>query len=136
VRRLAIASTLLATACVAAPAATSAAAATLHWANLRSVTVTVANGSLPPPYGRPQTKRFTTTRAVKRATAALNANGIARRAPVRSNGCAGGVEVTIVISRARGGAVRLSSYDCGSQTFGGVAGNVAGFLSAVGVKAP
>lgn len=116
--------------------ATSAVAATPHWTNLRTVTVTVANGSLPPPYGRPHETRFTTASQLKRVTAALNANKIAARRPVPSTGCVGGYEVTIAISRKQGAGVRLSAYRCGAKTFGAIAGNLAGFLAAVGVRAP
>ena len=126
---------LLAAACLAASAAPAAGAA-VHWAHLRSVPVTVVNGSLPPPYGRPHVKRFETARALKRITVALNANGIAARAPVPSRGCVGGYDVRVAIVRASGKSVRLGGYRCGAQTFGAIAGTVPGILSAAGLSAP
>jgi hypothetical protein len=128
-------SALLAAICLAVSAAPAAQAA-VHWANMRSVAVTVVNGSLPPPYGRPHVKRFVTARELKRVTAALNANGIAARAPVPSRGCVGGYDVRIAIVRTSGKTVRLSGYRCAAQSFGGIAGNVPRFLSAVGLSAP
>lgn len=134
-RRLRTLSALLAATCLAASTAPAAEAA-VHWARLRSVTVTVVNGSLPPPYGRPHVKRFETATQLKRVTAALNANRIAVRAPVLSRGCVGGYDVRVAIVRASGKSVRLAGYRCGAQTFGAIAGNVPGFLSAVGLTAP
>ncbi|HTZ88350.1 MAG TPA: hypothetical protein VMB05_16925 [Solirubrobacteraceae bacterium] len=130
-RRFSITSALLAVVCFAV-FVTPALAGTARWAHLRSVTITIANGSLPPPYGRPHVKRFKTAHGLKRVTAALNANGIAARPPVSSGGCTGGEEVTIAISRRNGSTVRLSAYRCAGQTFGGIAGNLPKFLSAVG----
>lgn len=128
-------SAILAAICLTAFAAPAAQAA-VHWANLRSVTVTVVNGSLPPPYGRPHVKRFETAPQLKRATAALNANGIAARAPVPSRGCVGGYDMRIAIVRASGKTVRLSGYRCAGRSFGGIAGNVPRFLSSIGLSAP
>lgn len=129
-------SALLAAICLAASATPAAEAAAVHWANLHSVTVTVVNGSLPPPYGRAHIKRFETAPQLKRVTAALNANRISARASVPSRGCVGGYDVRIAIVRASGKVVRLSGYRCGAQTFGAVAGNLPGFLSAIGLSAP
>ncbi|MGH2871185.1 MAG: hypothetical protein ACRDL5_01850 [Solirubrobacteraceae bacterium] len=133
-RRYAL-SILVAATCAGALAGV-AVAGTAHWVQLRSVTVTLANGSLPPPFGRPHTTRFTTAHEVSRATMALNANRIAPRKSRANNGCVGGYNVTIVITRRHFKRERLTGYRCAGKTFGAIAGNVPGFLHALGLRAP
>lgn len=134
VRKL-LASVVVVAMCVAALSGAALAAFT-HWANLRLVVVTVQNGSLPPPYGRPHTKRFRTARQLKQVTGALNRNRIAARAKVGPAGCTGGFVITITISPRHGKQVKLTGYRCGGRTSGSIAGNVPGFMRAVGVHAP
>lgn len=134
VRRIII--SLAATAACLAALGGAALAGTTHWANLRAVTVTVQNGSLPPPYSRARTKRFKTARQLRTVTAALNRNRIARGANVPNNGCTGGFVITIAITPHHGKQVRLSGYRCGGHTFGRLAGDVPAFMRAIGVKAP
>ena len=126
---------MLAALCVAALAG-AALAGTTHWSGLRSVAVTVQNGSLPPPYGRAHTKRFQTAAQLRQVTRALNSNKIAQRTAIANNGCTGGFTITIAISPRHGKKVRLTGYRCGGHMFGAIAGNVPAFLHAVGVSAP
>ena len=102
--------------------------------HLRSATVTVQNGSLPPPFGRAHVHRYITRAAVAKVKRALNANHIAARHPTSNAGCAGGFSVTLklVAQTTR----RLSAYECGGHNYGAIAGNVTGFLSALGISAP
>ena len=102
--------------------------------HLRSATITVQNGSLPPPYGRAHVYRYTTRAAVAKVKRALNANHIAARRPTKSAGCAGGLSVTLKLVARR--TQTLNAYECGGHNYGGIAGNVTGFLSAVGISTP
>ncbi|MGH2889644.1 MAG: hypothetical protein ACRDNJ_08445 [Solirubrobacteraceae bacterium] len=106
-----------------------------HWRHLRRVTVTVVNGSLPPPYGKPHTRRFRTRQQLVRVTRALNANHIAGRAARASDDCTGGYDVRLTIVPAHGARTRLTAYRCGDTTFGQIAGNVPRFLTAIGLAA-
>ncbi len=111
--------------------AVAQAAASSH---LRSATITVQNGSLPPPYGRPHVYRYTTRAKVARLTKALKANHIAARRPTSSRGCAGGFNVALKLVGQT--TRRLTSYECGGHNYGAIAGNVTGLLSALGIPAP
>jgi hypothetical protein len=118
---------------VAAAAFVAVAQATV-WSHLRSATVTVQNGSLPPPYGRAHVHRYTTPTAVAKVTKALNAQHIARRHPATSGACVGGYNVTLkLVGRT---TQTLTAYECGGHNYGGIAGNVRRFLSALGITAP
>jgi hypothetical protein len=111
----------------------AAAQATLP-SHLRSATITVQNGSLPPPYGRAHVYRYTTRAAVAKVKRALKANHIAARRPTSSVGCAGGLSVSLkLVGRT---TQKLTAYECGGHSYGGIAGNVTGFLSAVGISTP
>lgn len=102
--------------------------------HLRSATITVQNGSLPPPYGRAHVYRYTTRAAVAKVKRALTANHIAARHPTSSVGCAGGLSVTLkLVART---TQTLTAYECGGHNYGEIAGNVTGFLSAVGISTP
>jgi hypothetical protein len=111
--------------------------ASSQWSNLQRVSVTVQNGSLPPPYGKAHTKQFTTSAALARVTKALNANHIGLRSHVLKNtGCAGGYNVTLIVVPRGHKELDLTAYRCGGKTFGYISGNVPNFLSAVGISAP
>lgn len=108
---------------------------TIDWKDVRSVTVTVARAGLPPPFGRPQTTRFDTGSELARVTAALNAHHIHKLASASSsNGCAGGTQISITITRGAAAPVHLSAYRCANTTTGDAGGDVTGFLSAVGAS--
>ena len=104
------------------------------WSHLRSATITVQNGSLPPPYGRAHVYRYKTRTAMAKVTKALNANHIAARHATKSGPCAGGFNLTVkLVGRTR---QTLSAYECGGHNYGGIAGNVSGFLAALGIARP
>jgi hypothetical protein len=49
-----------------------------------------------------------------------------------SDGCAGGIEYTVVLVRSGGkGSTTLDAYDCGGQITGNMTGNVSGFVAYV-----
>lgn len=114
-----------------------AAAEVTHWSHLRRVTVTVANGSLPPPYGRPHTRRFHTATQLRQVTGALNAAGIAPR-PSKAvvGGCTGGYTVRITIVPAHGARISLHGYRCAGTTSGTIAGHLPRFLRAIHLRVP
>lgn len=102
--------------------------------HLRSATITVQNGSLPPPYGRAHVYRYTTRAKVAKLTKALKANHIAARHPTSVLGCSGGFSVALkLVART---TRRLTAYECGGHNYGAIAGNVTGLLSALGISAP
>jgi hypothetical protein len=103
------------------------------WRHLSKVVVTVAQPGLPPPYGAPKSTSFATPVALARITALLNAHHISRApSSTASGGCAGGYTVLITILSEHAAPVRLSGYRCANQTSGDIAGDLVGFLSAVG----
>jgi len=102
--------------------------------HLRSATVTVQNGSLPPPDGRAHVYRYTTRAKVAKVKRALRANHIAARHPINSPGCTGGLSVTLKLVAQK--TQKLSAYECAGHNYGAIAGNVTGFLSALGISAP
>jgi hypothetical protein len=104
------------------------------WRHLRSARITVQNGSLPPPYGRAHVYRYTTRAAVAKVTKALNANHIASRPATNSGPCAGGFNLTVKLVARK--TQTLTAYECGGHNYGGIAGNVSGFLSALGIVPP
>jgi hypothetical protein len=102
--------------------------------HLRSATITVQNGSLPPPFGRAHVYRYTTRAAVAKVKRALNANHIAARHPTSAVGCAGGLSVSLkLVART---TRRLTAYECGGHSYGAIAGNVTGLLSALRISTP
>lgn len=107
---------------------------TAAWHGLKSVRVTVAQPGLPPPYGGPSTISFTTPDRLAQATAALNRYRISQRAPAsQGHGCGGGKQITIAIVRLSGQHLSLNAYRCGGQTTGSVAGDLTGFMAALGM---
>lgn len=124
-----------AVACVTAVTAcgASAAGSSQNWHSLTSVRVTVQNASLPPPYGRPKTRTFTTPSAVTQATTQLNRFKI-RSAPGASTAsCTGGFQTTVTIAAHDQPTRHLSAYSCAGKT-SGIGGNLAGYLSAIGLS--
>lgn len=114
--------------------AAGAGAVTDQWSQVKQVTVKSLNGSLPPGKQNPRTLRFTTPKQLDKVTKALIANRIVRRSgPGDPGACAGGMTVTITIAAATK-QTKLTSYVCGNATYGTAAGNVKGFLKAVGLK--
>ena len=102
--------------------------------HLRSAIITVQNGSLPPPYGRAHVYRYATRVKVAKVKRALNANHIAARHPTNSLGCTGGLSITLkLVART---TQKLKAYECGGHNYGAIAGNVTGFLSALGISVP
>jgi hypothetical protein len=107
------------------------------WKDLRRASITLGNGSLPPPFGRPKTTVYSTPSELAQITAKLNAYRIARQSQNTSNaGCAGGYQVAISIVGASSPPVRLSAYRCADTTTGDIAGNLPGFLASLGLSAP
>jgi hypothetical protein len=105
------------------------------WHDIQSVTVTVSQPSLPPPGGQPQTSTFTSSSDIARVTSALNRFHIKQTpASSASGGCAGGFQIAITINEKGAAPVKLSAYRCADQTSGNVGGDLAGFLSAIGVN--
>jgi hypothetical protein len=131
--------TLLTTAALAAGAlllGQSAVAATaVHWHDLRSVRVTVSAPSVPPPAGNPHTTSFLPGHGLSRAVKALNHNHIARLATSLppAPGCTGGYTVVIRIVKHNHDRVKMTGSQCGTNTSGHIAGNLPGFLKAVGI---
>jgi hypothetical protein len=120
--------------CVAACGSSSSSSSAEAWKSLHTVRITVAQPSLPPPYGEPKTTAFTTPAQVARVTAALNAHHIAKAASSSTNnGCTGGHTVMITITPQSGAATQLSAYRCANQTTGDIDGDLTGFLSSLGI---
>lgn len=107
------------------------------WKNLRRVSITISNGSLPPPFGRPKTTVYSTSAALARVTAKLNMYRIATGTQNSTDGgCAGGYQVAISITQASASSpVHLSGYHCATTTYG-ITGNLPGFLTSLGLSAP
>ena len=119
------------------PTSCAAVAATPRWQNLRSVRVTVSRPSLPPPGNKPRTTDFTPGHGLLKAQHALNRYDISRfTGPAPTIGCTGGYDLSIRIVKHNYAVVKLSTYRCAGMTFGGIAGNIPGFLRAVGVGVP
>ena len=99
--------------------------------------MTVAQPGLPPPYGEPKTKSFTTPSEVARATASLNAFHITRR-PVSnsSQGCGGGSQVVITVVIGFGYIIPKSCIAGVNDLTIGFAASIAGGVLAyvVGVR--
>jgi hypothetical protein len=130
--RLARATILAVTAGSLAFSGCSSSSSPPHWAQLRSVSVTVAQPGVPPPAGLPRTTVFATSSEVARVTAALNRHHISRGgSPDATEECAGGTVVTIRIVSAKAGTapVPLHAYLCGGHQSGDAAGDVRGFLA-------
>jgi hypothetical protein len=107
------------------------------WHDLRGVTVTVSNPSLPPPGGKPQTTSFLPGHGLRRAQHALNANHIHRLSVGRPLlDCTGGFSVVIKIVQSDSKVFKLNGYRCGGVTFGRIGGNLPRFLKAVGITRP
>jgi hypothetical protein len=107
-------------------------ASSSSWSHLHSVRISVAQPGLPPPGGAPHVTSFTTPAQVAKVAQALNVHHIAAAGSESAGGCAGGFMIQLVIARASGTPTTLSTYRCGGKTFGGIAGDLPGFLSAVG----
>jgi hypothetical protein len=105
--------------------------------NLRRVSITLGNSSLPPPFGRPKTTVYSTPAELARVTAKLNAYRIGRQSQTSPNdgGCAGGYQVAISIVKPSSPPVRLSGYRCATTTYG-LTGNLPGFLASLGLSPP
>jgi hypothetical protein len=114
----------------------SATAATPQWQNLRSVRVTVSRPSLPPPGGKPHTTNFLPGHGLLKAQHALNRYGIKPLRYGNKGNCTGGYNLSIRIVKRNYAVVKMSAYRCANTTYGGIAGNVPGFLKAVGVSIP
>jgi hypothetical protein len=124
---------------VLALTACGAASAAVRWRDVRSVRVTVSNGSLPPPYGAPRTTVFRTSRQVSRAEAALNAHHIRRVSGDSSSndgGCTGGYNAVITIVERDKARVTMSAYRCATTTYGTIGGDLPGFLAALAISPP
>jgi hypothetical protein len=108
------------------------------WSNLTRVTVSAVQPSVnQPPGDRPHRVVFTTPQQLRTVTRALNADHIQRASHSTSdNGCAGGIQIAIVIVQKGGKTTRLGAYRCGNTTTGDIAGNVNGFLTRTGVSVP
>jgi hypothetical protein len=107
------------------------------WKDLRRVSITLGNASLPPPFGRPKTTVYSTPAELVRVTAELNAYriGAQSQGSATDGGCAGGYQVAISIVKASSPPVRLSGYRCATTTYG-LTGNLPGFLASLGLSAP
>jgi hypothetical protein len=107
------------------------------WKDLRRVSITFGNASLPPPFGRPQTMVYSTTAELARVTAKLNAYRIAgqSQSSTTDGGCTGGYQVAISIVRASSPPVRLNGYRCATTTYG-ITGNLPGLLASLGLSVP
>jgi hypothetical protein len=106
------------------------------WKDLRRVSITLGNASLPPPFGGMKTTVYSTPTALTRVTAKLNSYRIAAGSPSSTDGgCTGGYQVAISIARASSSPVRLTGYHCATTTYG-LTGNLPGFLASLGLSAP
>lgn len=130
---------LVATATLAVFGATAPAAIAKSappWSSLQSVTVTVAQPGVPPPGGLPKTTELSSPDQVQQATAALNEFkiGVARHAK-SPKGCAGGRTVRIVIVRKAtpDSKTTVRAYLCANKQYGKAKGDVAGFLTELGL---
>ena len=119
---------------LSAPAAV--AKSTSRWTNLQSVTVTVAQPGVPPPGGLPKTTQYSSPEELHQATAALNTYriGVARHTR-SSKGCVGGRTVRIVIVRSArpDSKTTVRAELCAGKQYGKAKGDVAGFLTALGL---
>jgi hypothetical protein len=108
------------------------------WSHLTRVTVSAVQPSVnQPPGEKPNRVVFTTPQQLQTVTKALNANHIQQAShPTSDNGCAGGIQIAIVITQTGGKTTRLGAYRCATTTTGDIAGNVNGFLRRTGVRVP
>ncbi len=108
------------------------------WSHLTRVTVSAVQPSVnQPPGDKPNRVVFTTPQQLQTVTKALNADHIQQAShPTSDNGCAGGIQIAIVITQTGGKTTRLGAYRCGTTTTGDIAGNVNGFLRRTGVRVP
>src|SRR5450432_876329 len=129
-----VATAILAVCALSAPSAVAKSAS--RWANLQSVTVTVAQPGVPPPGGLPKTTAYSSPEELQQATAALNTYriGVARRTR-SSKGCVGGRTVRIVIVRSAtpDSKTTVRAELCAGKQYGKAKGDVAGFLTALGL---
>jgi hypothetical protein len=108
------------------------------WSNVTRVTIGAVQPSVyTPPGTKPHPVVFSTPQQLKTVTRALNANHIHKLSHAASNnGCAGGVQITIVIAQQGKQTTKLGAYRCGTSTTGDIAGNLTGFLTRTGVSVP
>jgi 7-keto-8-aminopelargonate synthetase-like enzyme len=136
-RTAAAAAVLAATATATAIAACggSSSSSDTTWSNLTRVTVLSQTAGVPlPPGGHaPKPTVFSTPQQLKTITQALNDNHIHQGANKQQSGCAGGTNITIVITQKSGTKTKLGAYRCANTTYGDIAGNLTGFLNAAGV---
>lgn len=126
---------LLGAMCVALALAACGGSSSQQWNDLQSVSVTVSQPGLPPPFGSPRTSSFTTSSQLSTVTGLLNDHRIAKASSTTpNNGCAGGSKVGIVIVPKGASPTRLSAYQCAGKVSGDVSGDLTGFLSAIGFK--
>jgi hypothetical protein len=130
----AAAATLIAAAIAACGSSSSSSSDT--WSNVTKVTVLseTAGVPLPPNSGPPKPVVFSSPQQLKTITRALNANHIHLGTNHQQDGCAGGTNITIVVTQQGGQRKKLGAYRCGNRTYGNVAGNLDGFLTAAGVN--
>jgi hypothetical protein len=102
------------------------------WSHLRTVQISVAQPSVAPPGGAPNVTSFTSAAEIATVTRQLNAHHIAAAGSQNSAGCTGGFMIEIEIVNSSGKRSTLSTYRCGEKTYGGIAGDLPGFISAVG----
>ncbi|MGA3184816.1 MAG: hypothetical protein ABSE52_09500 [Candidatus Dormibacteria bacterium] len=88
--------------------------------------------ALPPPYGSAQAV-LTSAASLATFRKAVASDGIGLSGTTTSSdGCAGGIEYTVVLVRSGGkGSTTLDAYDCGGQITGNMTGNVSGFVAYV-----
>ena len=102
------------------------------WSHLRSVQISVAQPGLPPPGGAPHVTSFTSAAEVATVTRQLNAAPHRRGRRSRLQRLCRRVLDPDRDRAELGRRSTLSSTRCGGTTFGGIAGDLPGFLSSVG----
>jgi hypothetical protein len=132
--RAAAGSALAAT--VIAACGSSASSSATTWSGVTRVTVLSQTPGIPlPPGGHPpKPVVFSSPAQLKTITGALNDNHIHQGDSKQQNGCAGGTNITIVITQRGGTKTKLGAYRCANTTYGDVAGNLDAFLKTAGVS--
>jgi hypothetical protein len=131
-------SALLAAGVAACGGSSSSSSNSATWSNLTHVTISAVQPSVnQPPGDKPNRVVFTTPQQLQTVTKALNANHIQKASHATSdNGCAGGIQIAIVVTQKGGKTTRLGAYRCGTTTTGDIAGNLNGFFTRAGVRVP
>ena len=111
---------------------------TTTWSQLTRVSISARQPGVPePPGGGPHPVIFKTPQQLQTVTNALNAAHIRHSTnPTSSNGCGGGTQIAVVITRKGNRTTKLSAYQCGGTTTGGIAGDLDAFLKRTGVSVP